>query len=336
MSIISSIILIVLLFNHHQNLASGQSIKFSDDNHHFNQRPVIGILTMPIEDSGNRTSPSNFPSSYVKFIESAGGRVIPVLVGKDEDYYAKMINITSGMLLTGGSIDLTDSVYTQSAYLIWKITLKINDNDQYYPLLGICQGFEFFLYAANGLAEWPLIKCEAENLVERLTFMVNETQIKQSKMFQWASDQIIKTLSNKRVTYNAHSWCLPVSPVSGQFFPRIGDFFRTLAKSIDSNGIEFISLIESVDYPIYGLQFHPEKPAFEPVISPDRSNTPHSLDAVLIGQFFANLFISEARKSVHRFPDDNYNYRKQLIYNYCPQYTALNASYDNEQVYYFN
>ncbi|XP_053212260.1 gamma-glutamyl hydrolase A-like [Panonychus citri] len=320
MSIISSITLIVLLFNHHQNLASGQSTNAFDDDGNYNHSPVIGILTMPIEDSGSRTSPSNFPSSYAKFIESGGGRVIPVLVGKDEDYYAKMINITSGMLFTGGTLDLMKSIYTQSAYLIWKIALKINDNGQYYPMWGTCQGFEFFLYAANGLAEWPLAKCKA----------------KIYKMFQQAPEQIIKILSHKNVTYNEHSWCFQLSPIYGQFFPRIGKFFKTLGRSVDRDGIEFISVIESVDYPIYGLQFHPEKPAFEPVISDDRSNTPHSLDAVLIGQFFANFFISEARKSVHRFPVDDYNYRKQLIYNYCPQYNGLNASSPDIQVYYFN
>lgn len=54
-------------------------------------RPVIGILTQETYWSGFRNStPSNstyIASSYVKAVESSGGRVIPVFTNRTTEYY---------------------------------------------------------------------------------------------------------------------------------------------------------------------------------------------------------------------------------------------------------
>lgn len=48
-----------------------------------NYRPVIGILTHPGDGASgridNRTGVTNIPASYVKFVESAGARVVPLI-----------------------------------------------------------------------------------------------------------------------------------------------------------------------------------------------------------------------------------------------------------------
>jgi len=54
-------------------------------------------------------------------------------------------------------------------------------------------------------------------------------------------------------------------------------------------GTEFISSIEHKVYPFYGVQFHPEKNAFEWKIH----SVPHSADAILVEQFYGNFFVSE-------------------------------------------
>jgi hypothetical protein len=54
-------------------------------------------------------------------------------------------------------------------------------------------------------------------------------------------------------------------------------------------GIEFISSVEHKEYPFYGVQFHPEKNAFEWKID----SIPHSRDAILVEQFYGNFFVSE-------------------------------------------
>jgi anthranilate/para-aminobenzoate synthase component II len=53
--------------------------------------------------------------------------------------------------------------------------------------------------------------------------------------------------------------------------------------------IEFVSSIEHKVYPFFGVQFHPEKNAFEWKIE----SIPHSADAVLAEQFYGNFFVNE-------------------------------------------
>ena len=36
-------------------------------------------------------------------------------------------------------------------------------------------------------------------------------------------------------------------------------FYRSLATSTDDKNLEFVATIEAVNYPIWGVQFHPEK-----------------------------------------------------------------------------
>jgi anthranilate/para-aminobenzoate synthase component II len=71
-----------------------------------------------------------------------------------------------------------------------------------------------------------------------------------------------------------------------------GDW-RFLTTNEDSNGLEFISTLEHRRYPIYGLQFHPEKNIYE--WRKDKHH-PHSAQAIRVSQYFGNFFVSEGKK----------------------------------------
>ena len=76
-----------------------------------NNRPIIGILAqecMPYF-SAEICDTSYIAASYVKFIESAGARVVPVLINQPEEYYRTIFNSTNGLLFPGGDVSLTDS-----------------------------------------------------------------------------------------------------------------------------------------------------------------------------------------------------------------------------------
>lgn len=77
-----------------------------------NDRPVIGILTQAIREAWKDDFPNKstlLSASYVKFIESAGARVVPIHVGKNAEYYEMMFNKTNGLLLPGGNVTIEDS-----------------------------------------------------------------------------------------------------------------------------------------------------------------------------------------------------------------------------------
>lgn len=66
----------------------------------------------------------------------------------------------------------------------------------------------------------------------------------------------------------------------------------------DENGLEFISSIEDKNYPFYGVQFHPEKNAYEWV---KRKNIPHGRNPTIVNQYFANFFVDEGanKNTIH-------------------------------------
>jgi gamma-glutamyl hydrolase len=110
--------------------------------------------------------------------------------------------------------------------------------------------------------------------------------------------------------------------------------YQIVTTNKDTNGTTFISAFESNDYPIYATQFHPEKNLFEFVLTKLKQRTPHTENAIKVAQYFANFFVGQARKSLHKFIN-----RKEesdaLIYNYSPVYTGKRNDSSFEQVYLF-
>ena len=81
-------------------------------------------------------------------------------------------------------------------------------------------------------------------------------------------------------------------------------------------------------YPIYGLQWHPEKPLFE---WKEQLNIGHSSSSLAASQFIANTFRKEASKSCNKFGSHSGD-EALLIYNYSPINSAVAGS-SFEQVY---
>lgn len=120
------------------------------------------------------------------------------------------------------------------------------------------------------------------------------------------------------------------------YFQNLTDFnldseWRVMSVNKDWNGMEFISTIEHVNYPFYGVQFHPEKNLYEWVLN---KNISHSSNAILASQYFAQFFINEARKSDHHF-DNAKNEDNHVIYNFPATFTGAKGS-AFEQSYMFN
>ena len=88
-------------------------------------------------------------------------------------------------------------------------------------------------------------------------------------------------------------------------------------------------LLSAHHYPIYGVQWHPEKDLFEWTTAEVMK---HSYHAVRVTQTAANFFVQEARKSKHHFLSVEEE-RKSLVYNYNPVYMIKQSSF--EQIYEF-
>lgn len=114
----------------------------------------------------------------------------------------------------------------------------------------------------------------------------------------------------------------------------MGRHFRILATETDSDDREHVSIFEGKRQPIFGVQFHPEKPMFEFAKTRTQRNIPHSANSIRVGQYLANRFVENARNNQHCF-DSHKELDQLLIYNHNPQYVGNLPRNRFEQIYLF-
>lgn len=114
--------------------------------------PIIGVLTQPSSwlSLYDPLEYSYIAASYVKALEAAGARVVPVKYDWDEAKILEVFEGLNGLLLPGGGTELT-IVQNHSVFLsdyaikgkkILQIAREINEKGEYFPVWGTCLGFE--------------------------------------------------------------------------------------------------------------------------------------------------------------------------------------------------
>jgi len=287
------------------------------------ERPIIGILTQESGDYINSIFPQlNFTayaaSSYVKFIESGGARVAPVLIGQPQAYYERLFTQLNGLVMPGGDVDLTNSEYGKISRIFWQL---VHDHpEQYFPIWGECLGHETLATIAAG-GERILEICLAANQTASVQF--NPDELPNSRIFANASQELLDWMELEPNVAMNHHQCVPPENLDSSL--RAVAFSRGLA------GRSYVAVLEHHQLPIYGIAFHPEKAVFE--WSPPSAQRPHGAHAISIAQYLANFLVSEARRSDNSF-EDPAEEQAALIYNYQAHYSAARG-FSFEQLYFF-
>lgn len=276
------------------------------------ERPIIGILAQNTDEYMNKTfGPTYIVASYIKYIESAGGRVVPIRNDLNEKQLKNLFGSINGVLFPGGGVDIFDSRYTQTGKILFKLAVEANDAQDVFPLWGTCLGFQF-LSVCGADGENVLSSVDGVNYSVPLNLSEG---YQFSKLFGSAPEKIITYLKTQNVTFNHHHKCISTNTYFSN--KALNKFYRLLSTNKDKEGRkEFVSTIEAYDYPFFGVQWHPEKNPFE-WTSLEAIN--HSKEAVLVTQYVANFFVNQARLSAHRFPSKEEE-DDALIYKYPPVY----------------
>lgn len=279
--------------------------------HELNLRPLIGIVSQ-VGDPAPKGH-SYIASSYVKLVESAGARAVPILCDMSKEEVARRFKAVNGILIPGGSQNLRpgEPFYDTVAQL-YELAIEANDRGSYFPVYGVCLGFETLAIVASGNHS-ILSQFDAENLPSPL-FLTDSAE--KSRFFRALPPQVVEHLRTRPYAMQNHVNGLAWTAVAEN--PRVRDFFDVLSLSVDRVGQVYVSTFEAQQYPIYGTQWHPEKNAFE--WTPDK-DIPHHPDAIEITQEVANFFVSEARRNFQA-PTDQAEEEDLLIYNWAPTYTG--------------
>uniref|UniRef100_A0A1A9X0N4 folate gamma-glutamyl hydrolase n=1 Tax=Glossina brevipalpis TaxID=37001 RepID=A0A1A9X0N4_9MUSC len=295
-----------------------------------NTTPIIGVLTQEISKLiANKFPEENYNSyiaaSYVKFIESSGGRVVPIWIGQPREYYEDIMKKINGVLLPGGSTYFNQSNgYHDAGRHIYNIAIEMNDNGIHFPLWGTCLGFELLVYLSANSIE-PRTYCSSRAQALPLEF---QEGYEKSRLFANASADIIHILKTYPVTANFHLYCFTQETFAAM---KLNEIWRVMSLNHDWDGLEFISTTEHLRYPFYGIQFHPEKNLFEFV---KNRNITHTSLAIRTSQYFGNFMVNEARHN-HQYFANRTEEANKLIYNYNPINTGILGS-SFQQQYLFN
>jgi gamma-glutamyl hydrolase len=272
-----------------------------------NERPVIGIMTQTIEEE-MKADPrfkgynSYMMAAYAQFMESAGARVVPIIVNDTIEANLEKIEKLNGVLFPGGGGD-----YEFLGRQIYNRIKEINDNGTYYPLWGTCLGHEMLSIYASDEGDSVLDRYGAHSVSLSLKFLKDP---KTTKMYQWLGDSAY-LFEDHNITYNSHSFS--ISPEKFKTDKGIADIFEILSLSYTADGKEFVSSMEGKKYPFFGTQFHPEK---ESQTWLDNAGVDHSWLSVNLNRHFADYFIYLARHNTNsignftegqKFVIENYN-----------------------------
>ncbi|KAG7524534.1 gamma-glutamyl hydrolase-like [Solea senegalensis] len=284
-----------------------------------NDRPIIGIVAQEVTNpTPNQTS--KILATHVKFLESGGARVVPIKIHQTVEEYKRLFNSINGVYFPGGCVNCTSSAYARSAKIFYDLAIEANKKGDYFPVWGTCLGLNMLSILTCG--EDFFSGTNTFGVLLPLTFTEDA---KDSRLYSGFPDEIIKDLTNEPLSQHNHQLSLPLSSFNSN--EKLKKFYKVLNTNTDGE-VEFVSTVEAYDYPIYAVQWHPEKNAFEwskPAVA-------HCPSAVKTTFLMAEFFVGEARNNFHRFESEEEE-RNALIYNYSPVYTGPVCGI--EQTYFF-
>jgi gamma-glutamyl hydrolase len=293
--------------------------------------PVIGILSQPLhpyEKDDDEENPHYVAASYVKWLEAGGARSIPIPYDADSSLLDDLLGQVNAILLPGGAAPYTDTV----TLLLDKIVASnSHDNvqDHLFPVWGTCLGFEFLVQyaAAGGPATLQSGFC-AEN--------VSLSLLNVQPVGLYSAQDIYKIVTVQNVTMNNHQ--NGITPDRFHQDEDLSRLWQITSINTDLHGRPFVSTIEPIypdHFPFYGVQYHPEKNAFEYATYPD-TNIPyeaidHSAAGITLSMYTANFFVDLARQNL-RQNGREHSYTKEG--KYPPIYTyPIRVGLGFEQIY---
>lgn len=194
------------------------------------------------------------------WLEGAGATLVPILPTITAAEAAAYFEYIHGLFLHEGWADKRE--YLELVTLFLNMATLANKAGDYFPVWGTCHGMQLIMQHFGGK-------------LERMTPPVGRSFIlhpNRSPSRLLAYGQI----RNPDMLFFSHEHGITLHN-----FMKRRSALKVLSTSHDSEGTEYVSMIEGRDLPFYGTQFHPDRKESH------------------LG-WMAAFFVAEARKSKHR------------------------------------
>jgi len=176
--------------------------------------PLIGVLTQPHYHKDTQDSQS-ISGPLVSWVESAGGRVVPISYNAPWDEIETLFKSLNGLVLPGGSGKLWyGHPFFDTAAKLLRLAKDYNDkgDDYVFPVFGICLGFEtLHIILANQTREELLVPSKGQESVANTLELTDEAD--SSLFFRRWSELAMGQMEEESLlpTFNAHEWAVPLS-----------------------------------------------------------------------------------------------------------------------------
>ena len=293
----------------------------------FTSSPIIGILGLPESEGcvtkkrgvstkrGVDSGRSCFEAYYAHWLYQAGARVVPLRYNMSDaelSFYKTRLN---GILFTGGDLVLDfNSTYVRTAQKWLDHAAKQQD----FFIWGTCQGIQLLHVL---VAQSPRVMCLECYDAEDISWPLNFSAAAPGSFYGQLSASSFASLGSAPITMNFHhDGVEPAQYASGAPFPQIAQFFEVLSTNVDRKGRAFVSSVQGRRARnVIGVQYHPERQAFEFSDAAGDTGLVHTRQAVEANNQLAIVFVDMCRNSSNAF--DSWQQAEQhLLYNLQPTF----------------
>ena len=274
---------------------------------------VIGIVGVPYTqgcdtlhsaghkyraNAANDTSFTCMTIYYSKWIEQSAARSIGItynMYDTSKDLLDSILDGVNGVLFTGGGLLIEDpsppepvAQYMRTLEYIMNTSAAKFEAGVNFPVWGTCMGLQSIsIIAGHSKAVVETGAFDSEDI----SLPVSPRDVANSRLFDQMPDHIYEVLTKDNVTANLHHD--GVTPAT--FLANSGlQKYHLLGTSFDRKGKEFVAMMEHKEYPIFAVQYHPERPAYEWTSG---HNFNRSSASIHVMRYLSDFLISEAAKN---------------------------------------
>lgn len=282
---------------------------YAEESEIINPTPIIGVMTQNRLFSGYN---EYIMCVYSKFVEQYGARIVPIPFHLTTEELEAKLDRVNGVIIPGGITPLINEQnettdYTHHIQTVLKKSKALFEKGIHLPVFGVCLGLQ-----GIAVAEAPYYEVlgvyEADAVNHRINLKIT-THFDETRIHKGLPEALREAVQTERICYDSHH-----DGVRPEFFEKYEGLhdYRIVASADDKQGKEFVSLIEHKKYPIYAVQYHPEKIAF--IHKPDL-DLPRTTEAFALARHYALFIVTEAKKSsnVYGTPEE---IQQDLMFNW--------------------